>query len=207
VLIIAWIVVVGALAWTSSQSSLFGQILAVFVASLFTCVQCAAFGSIVKAPVLDNSKILQMEQERDKLVSKYRGLEAKYREVEETSEIRRQENLRLQSALDYEKEESLRLRQVNQRLRQENGVLEVVGTSPSPADECLDRLWRNFPSNAKYLIGNAHRLDPNIPVTKQGRPDRRYRVGRGFSKFSSEVIYVLHEGKRICIMLETVAET
>ena len=64
----------------------------------------------------------------------------------------------------------------------------------------------NFPNNAALLFATPHQIDPNIPLTKDGRPDRRPREGKKFSIFSSDTSFVIHNGKRACLMLTTVAE-
>jgi FtsZ-binding cell division protein ZapB len=139
-----------------------------------------------------------------RLNDEYHSLQMQLGEVHDHNELLREENLRLQDNLNSAIARTVSLRdQLRSRIQAQS---QVAGAVSSPTDDPLYNLRRNFPQNAKYLLANAHPIDPSIHRTKQGRPDRRYKQGKSFSIFSSEVAYVLHEGRRVCVMLETVAE-
>ncbi len=70
----------------------------------------------------------------------------------------------------------------------------------------IANLTANFPNNARFISAPPHQIGPHIVLTKDGRPDRRYREGKTFSIFSSDTSFVIHNGKRVCMMLTTVAE-
>ena len=89
------------------------------------------------------------------------------------------------------------------RLRaSENRYREAVGN----AQRSLANLIANFPNNAELIFATPHQINPAIVLTKDGRPDRRYREGKNFSIFRSDTSFVIHNGRRVCMMLTTVAE-
>ena len=153
---------------------------------------------------MNESRDRQIELERDKLAAECRRLQVQCRDLKEAAELVRKENALLRLSHDSEVARGIELTQLNERLQRENRRAATV--VQSPVDHRLASLWRNFPQSAKYLVGNSHQLDPTIPLTKDGRPDRRYTVGKRFCIFNNEVTYVLHEGRRVCLMLQTVRE-
>src|ERR1700739_4449989 len=91
-----------ALALVSSYSTLIVQGLAFVATSLVTYIHYASLNSLVKSPALNlrvrrlnESRDLQLESERDKLVAECRRLRQQCRELSEANELFRQENVRL----------------------------------------------------------------------------------------------------------------
>jgi chromosome segregation ATPase len=102
-------------------------------------------------------------------------------------------------------------------LRTANVALTVEGDRLRAAEirsnQALNNIQRNianlavnFPNNARFLCATPHQINPNIVLTKDGRPDLRYKQGKPFSHFRSDTSFVIHNGKRVCIMITTASE-
>lgn len=174
-----------------------------------------------------NAINLDTTQERDRLRGDLNALRTTNMRVIVERDRERSSNERLQAdndtlqtsnnALIVERDE---LRTLNERLR-DNNAGQIRNTAERDrfraasrrnylralsAERRIANLYANVPANADFLLATPHQIDPNMILTKDGRPDRRTREGREFRIFTGESSYVVYNGKRVCIMLTTVSE-
>jgi hypothetical protein len=69
--------------------------------------------------------------------------------------------------------------------------------------EQLDMLYINAPENAHFLLAERHAIIHDIRLTKDRRPDLRCS---GFKDLGTNISWVLHDGKRVCVMIRTFSE-
>ena len=143
-----------------------------------------------------------VQTQRDDIMHRYETLEFELADTLNTLDLRdsqvddlRTERNHLQTENRTMAEEYNRLRDIhtitNRRLRRSQALLQ--------------NLRDNFPQNADAMVSTPYQID-GIVLTKDGRPDLRYKKGKPFCHFSNENSSVLHNGRRMYIMLTTVSE-
>jgi chromosome segregation ATPase len=70
----------------------------------------------------------------------------------------------------------------------------------------IANLYLNFPTIADMLLSTPHQIDPDVVLTKDGRPNMRYTTGKMFRAFHTESSFVVYNERRVCIMITTVSE-
>jgi chromosome segregation ATPase len=91
--------------------------------------------------------------------------------------------------------ETNRLRALNNRYVQNENT----------ARQRLANLSANFPHEAEMLLGTPEEI-PDLALNLDGSPDRRTRDGRRFGASQGHTSYVLHNGRRVCIKVQTQSE-
>jgi hypothetical protein len=154
----------------------------------------------VSAQYRESLALRQTEQtEHDGVVRRHRNLELDHAETLRTLELR---NSQLDEGRTQHDTEITAVTEERDRLRE---ALNRTTRKLQRAQASLRNLRDNFPNNAEALLSAPHQIH-GLVLTKDGRPDRRYRDGKPFCHFSNEKSWVLHDGRRTYLMLTAVSE-
>jgi chromosome segregation ATPase len=154
----------------------------------------------LSAQYRESLALRQTEQtEHDDVVRRHRNLELDHAETLRTLELR---NSQLDEVRRQHDTEITPITEERDRLRE---ALPRITRKLQRAQASLRNLRDNFPNNAEALLSAPHQIH-GLVLTKDGRPDRRYRDGKPFSHFSNEKSSVLHDGRRTYLLLTAVSE-
>ena len=154
----------------------------------------------LSAQYTDSLALRQTEQtQHDDVVRQYRKLELDHAVTLRTLELR---NSQLDEVQTRRNTELTAMTEDRDRLSE---TLTRANRKHQRAQASLRNLRDNFPDNAEALLSAPHQI-PGIVLTKDGRPDLRYREGKPFRNFRNERSSVLHEGRRTYLLLTAVSE-
>ena len=176
------------------------QLIARLQASQEQTRELNAGNQILSAQYTDSLAALQTQQtQHDGVVRRHRNLELEHAETLNTLQLRDSQLDQLRTERDTE---ITAITDERDRLRE---TLTRTNRRLQRAQALLRNLSDNFPNNAEALLSAPHQIH-GLVLTKDGRPDRRYREGKPFSHFSNEKSSVLHDGRRTYLLLTTVSE-